>query len=240
MSATLDASLYSQYFCGCPVLSAEGRTHPVQQLFLEEVYDMTGYRLAPDAPAALKHRGKKGAELYKKQTLPGEGAAALGCITTSAAWCCLVLPVLPGAAWCCLCCLVLPGAACAALCCLCCCACWPTFSHHAPHHAALPPGNQAKQSLIKSGWGDDEADLGPLNPHYEAELYDDLADHVRRNLARLDEEAIDMDLLEEVVYYIDTTQVGGRLGGLRGVHRCSVCVAGRAGWCWGHEIKGEG
>ncbi len=34
-------------------------------------YAMTGYNLAPDAPAALRHRGKKGAELYRKQTLPG-------------------------------------------------------------------------------------------------------------------------------------------------------------------------
>jgi hypothetical protein len=32
---------------------------------------MTGYKLAPDAPAALRHRGKKGADLYRKQALPG-------------------------------------------------------------------------------------------------------------------------------------------------------------------------
>jgi ATP-dependent RNA helicase DHX29 len=37
MSATLDASLYSGYYGGCPVLSAAGRTHPVQHLFLEDV-----------------------------------------------------------------------------------------------------------------------------------------------------------------------------------------------------------
>jgi ATP-dependent RNA helicase DHX29 len=37
MSATLDASLYSGYFGNCPVLSAAGRTHPVEHLFLEDV-----------------------------------------------------------------------------------------------------------------------------------------------------------------------------------------------------------
>jgi HrpA-like RNA helicase len=37
MSATLDASLYSGYFSNCPVLSAAGRTHPVDHLFLEDV-----------------------------------------------------------------------------------------------------------------------------------------------------------------------------------------------------------
>ncbi len=39
---------------GPAVVSAEGRTFPVQALYLEDVYALTGYRLAPDAPAALR------------------------------------------------------------------------------------------------------------------------------------------------------------------------------------------
>jgi len=40
------------------VFEAEGRTFPVSALFLEDVYQETQYRLAPDAPAAM--RGGKG------------------------------------------------------------------------------------------------------------------------------------------------------------------------------------
>jgi hypothetical protein len=95
-----------------------------------------------------------------------------------------------------------------------------TLSH--PHPCPLPTptpaGDKSKLALIRSGWGDEEADLAPLNPHYEEELYGHQPQAVRRNLARLDEEAIDLDLLEEVVYHIDTTQVGAG-GDLSGCHR---------------------
>jgi len=53
MSATLDAGLYSNYFGGCPVLSCSGRTFPVERLFLEDVYESTGYRLDPGARCGL-------------------------------------------------------------------------------------------------------------------------------------------------------------------------------------------
>lgn len=54
MSATLDATRFAEYFGGCPVLYAEGRTFPVQRLYLEDVYAATRYALEPDAPAALR------------------------------------------------------------------------------------------------------------------------------------------------------------------------------------------
>ncbi|PNT42604.1 hypothetical protein POPTR_004G222900v4 [Populus trichocarpa] len=73
MSATVDSSLFSRYFGQCPVLTAQGRTHPVTNYFLEDIYEYINYNLASDAPAALRyetsafdksgpvdnHRGKK-------------------------------------------------------------------------------------------------------------------------------------------------------------------------------------
>jgi ATP-dependent RNA helicase DHX57 len=46
MSATLDAELFSSYFGGCPILSVEGRTFPVEQFYLEDVYELLQY--SPD------------------------------------------------------------------------------------------------------------------------------------------------------------------------------------------------
>uniref|UniRef100_A0A6M2EC61 RNA helicase n=1 Tax=Populus davidiana TaxID=266767 RepID=A0A6M2EC61_9ROSI len=73
MSATVDSNLFSRYFGQCPVLTAQGRTHPVTNYFLEDIYEYINYKLASDAPAALRyetsaidkngpvdnHRGKK-------------------------------------------------------------------------------------------------------------------------------------------------------------------------------------
>ncbi|KHN03587.1 ATP-dependent RNA helicase DHX29 [Glycine soja] len=53
MSATVDSSLFSRYFNNCPVVTAEGRTHPVTTYFLEDIYDQIEYRLASDSPASL-------------------------------------------------------------------------------------------------------------------------------------------------------------------------------------------
>lgn len=36
MSATIESSLYSDYFGGCPVIDVEGRMYPVEQYFLED------------------------------------------------------------------------------------------------------------------------------------------------------------------------------------------------------------
>ncbi|CAL9185317.1 unnamed protein product [Musa hybrid cultivar] len=62
MSATVDSSLFSRYFGNCPVISAEGRTHPVSTYFLEDVYERLDYCLALDAAASgtsmTGYRGK--------------------------------------------------------------------------------------------------------------------------------------------------------------------------------------
>ncbi|XP_073223711.1 DExH-box ATP-dependent RNA helicase DExH5, mitochondrial isoform X6 [Cicer arietinum] len=47
MSATLDAELFSLYFNGAPIVNIPGLTHPVRTLFLENILEMTGYRLTP-------------------------------------------------------------------------------------------------------------------------------------------------------------------------------------------------
>ncbi|KAG2435548.1 hypothetical protein HYH02_011842 [Chlamydomonas schloesseri] len=75
MSATLDAKLFANYFGGCPVLHAAGRTFPVSRMFLEDVYEVTGYRLASDAPAALRRHGPSTAHQYTQSVVGGSRAA---------------------------------------------------------------------------------------------------------------------------------------------------------------------
>ncbi|KAL5708781.1 RNA helicase [Ranunculus cassubicifolius] len=45
MSATLNAELFSNYFGGAPMIHIPGFTHPVRAHFLEDVLEMTGYKL---------------------------------------------------------------------------------------------------------------------------------------------------------------------------------------------------
>lgn len=43
MSATLDSDMFARYYSHCPVLTAGGRTFPVEQHYLEDAYELTGY-----------------------------------------------------------------------------------------------------------------------------------------------------------------------------------------------------
>lgn len=45
MSATLNASVFSGYFGGIPVVEIPGRTFPVEQFFFEDIMEVTGYVL---------------------------------------------------------------------------------------------------------------------------------------------------------------------------------------------------
>ncbi|KAL9267626.1 DExH-box ATP-dependent RNA helicase DExH3-like protein [Drosera capensis] len=47
MSATLNAEMFSSYFIGAPMFHIPGFTHPVRTHFLENILEMTGYRLTP-------------------------------------------------------------------------------------------------------------------------------------------------------------------------------------------------
>ncbi|TYK11212.1 DExH-box ATP-dependent RNA helicase DExH7 [Cucumis melo var. makuwa] len=60
MSATVDSNLFSGYFGNCPVITAEGRVHPVTTYFLEDIYESTGYHLASDSPAAIRYEVSSG------------------------------------------------------------------------------------------------------------------------------------------------------------------------------------
>lgn len=71
-------------------------------------------------------------------------------------------------------------------------------------------GKQAH--LLREGWGDDEKiQTEALNKHYDGALYAGFRRSVHTNLARLDESAIDYDLLDELVRHIDTTEDPGAI-----------------------------
>ncbi|EPS73447.1 hypothetical protein M569_01306, partial [Genlisea aurea] len=55
MSATVDSQLFSKYFGGCPVITAQGRLHAVSTLFLEDIYEKLEYRLTSDSPASISY-----------------------------------------------------------------------------------------------------------------------------------------------------------------------------------------
>ncbi|XP_030369057.1 dosage compensation regulator isoform X2 [Scaptodrosophila lebanonensis] len=57
MSATIDTTLFTKYFGGCPVLEVLGRAYPVQQYFLEDILEMTKF-----VPSAESRRKRKEAE----------------------------------------------------------------------------------------------------------------------------------------------------------------------------------
>ncbi|KAK4770067.1 hypothetical protein SAY87_030599 [Trapa incisa] len=47
MSATLDAELFSSYFGGAPVVQIPGFTYPVEAFFLDDILEISGYKLTP-------------------------------------------------------------------------------------------------------------------------------------------------------------------------------------------------
>ncbi|KAI8035148.1 putative ATP-dependent RNA helicase DHX57 [Drosophila gunungcola] len=54
MSATLNATLFSDYFGGAPVLDIPGRTYPVQQFFLEDILEMSDFVMEYDTKYCRK------------------------------------------------------------------------------------------------------------------------------------------------------------------------------------------
>jgi len=44
MSATIESSLFSSYFNGCPTIHIPGRTFPVRHFYIEEVRELVGGR----------------------------------------------------------------------------------------------------------------------------------------------------------------------------------------------------
>ena len=68
MSATIDTTLLSEYLDNCPVLSVGGRTFEVEQNYLEDIYEMIDYQLAPDNPASYRLRSENINMLVGSQT----------------------------------------------------------------------------------------------------------------------------------------------------------------------------
>lgn len=66
MSATLNSKLFSEYFNGAPVLTIQGRTFPVQQIFLEEIIERSGFVLEPDSQYSKKISKKDEEELMQE------------------------------------------------------------------------------------------------------------------------------------------------------------------------------
>lgn len=66
MSATLNAKLFSDYFDGAPVLSIPGRTFPVEQFFLEDILDRSGFVLEPDSNFCKKISKKEEEQLMQE------------------------------------------------------------------------------------------------------------------------------------------------------------------------------
>jgi len=167
MSATLDSGLLTEYFGGCPVLHAPGRTFPVEQFFLEDAMEVTGYVLAPDAPAALRPGG---ARRERQRRLENAAGAR-------------------------------------------------------------------NRAAVRSGWGDEEADE-ILNPNYDEEHYEGYSVSVKRNMARVNEERIDFDLLEDLVGYIHENEEQGAIlvflpgmGEISNLHR-RLEASRRFAGCW--------
>ncbi|CAH2233800.1 jg19571 [Pararge aegeria aegeria] len=50
MSATIDADSLSQYFDDCPLLHIEGLAYPVQDIYLEQILEMTKFKLPLEKP----------------------------------------------------------------------------------------------------------------------------------------------------------------------------------------------
>lgn len=59
MSATLNAQLFSDYFGGAPVLDIPGRTFPVEQLFLEDILELSDFVMECDTKYCRKLKKKE-------------------------------------------------------------------------------------------------------------------------------------------------------------------------------------
>ncbi|GAA5938098.1 hypothetical protein JCM10213_000830 [Rhodosporidiobolus nylandii] len=59
MSATVDAEKIANYMGGCPVVQVPGRTFPVTPYFLEDVVELTRYKLDPHSDSMYVARNKR-------------------------------------------------------------------------------------------------------------------------------------------------------------------------------------
>src|SRR5690349_19852872 len=62
MSATIDTSLFSDYFGNCPVIEVPGRAYPVKQYFLEDIVEMLKFVPPPDSKKRKRGGDDDGSE----------------------------------------------------------------------------------------------------------------------------------------------------------------------------------
>ena len=77
MSATLDSALFARYYGGCPVLTAGGRTFPVEHTFLEDVYEATGYHLDADGLGAKRGKNDRARQRQLQNAASSRNRAAV-------------------------------------------------------------------------------------------------------------------------------------------------------------------
>eukprot|EP00979_Chaetoceros_neogracilis_P010578 scaffold2504_cov248-Chaetoceros_neogracile.AAC.6 len=54
MSATLDSELFCSFFNGAPFFSIPGRPYPVNQYYLEDILETSGYIVEEDSRYAMR------------------------------------------------------------------------------------------------------------------------------------------------------------------------------------------
>ncbi|CAM6083041.1 unnamed protein product [Calypogeia fissa] len=69
MSATINAELFSKYFGDAPMMHIPGFTFPVTELFLEDVLELTKYRVGSDQSANEFGGGRRRTQEKKKDPL---------------------------------------------------------------------------------------------------------------------------------------------------------------------------
>lgn len=81
------------------------------------------------------------------------------------------------------------------------------FSQHGEKwkHAGSSVNNRrGKKNLVLSSWGDESVlSEDYVNPHYTSDCYQSYSERTNQNLKRLNEDVIDLDLLEDLICYID-------------------------------------
>jgi len=69
MSATIDTTLFSNYFNGCPIVEVPGRAHPVEEYYLEDCIQITNFMPPPDSKKRNKKRNDDDDDEYSRSSL---------------------------------------------------------------------------------------------------------------------------------------------------------------------------
>nr|XP_022341971.1 LOW QUALITY PROTEIN: ATP-dependent RNA helicase A-like [Crassostrea virginica] len=67
MSATVDTTLFTEYFGNCQVVEVYGRTHPVQEYYLEDCIQMLGFIPPPSDKKKKKDKDELGEEMDQEE-----------------------------------------------------------------------------------------------------------------------------------------------------------------------------